>query len=83
MYEHFKRYLRKYKRNFNEHKFETDIMYRAVCFGQHGVPYHNICKEKKVANDYDSIAFEVNQYKKRNFTGDSYLKDKLRRTILE
>lgn len=53
------------KKNFHEDQFENDIMYRATCFRQFGVPYKWMCDHDDIANDYEEMRFEVMMYESR------------------
>ncbi len=61
----FKDYVKGYKRNFNEKKYEQDIHYRAVLFQQYSRRYRAYVDKYKLANDYDKITWEVREYERR------------------
>lgn len=61
----FKDYVKEYKRNFNDKKYEQDIHYRAVLFQQYSRRYRAYVDKYKLANDYIKIAWEVKEYEKR------------------
>lgn len=65
MYEHFKKFVKTQKRNFNEIEFENNIMYRATCFRQFGRVYKWACEKDNIPNNYDELRFEVMMYQSR------------------
>lgn len=63
MYDDFIQYLKQNKKNFNLKRFETEEMYKAVCFNQFGRSYKYDKKDQP--NDYVDLEWEVKQYENR------------------
>lgn len=61
----FKQYLEEFTRNFKPYRYDTDIMYRAVCFNKHGRVYLIYCQDRKLVHEYADIQFEIRAYEKR------------------
>lgn len=65
MFLSFLAYLQKEKRNFQKHKYERDMQYRAVLFRQFGESYRWYCKSHQISDEYEKVAYDIQAYEKR------------------
>lgn len=65
MFLSFIAYLQKEKRNFQKHKYESDMQYRAVLFRQFSKSYRWYCKSHQIEDEYEKVEYEIQAYEKR------------------
>lgn len=61
----FEQFLEDHMFGFKHMRYESDIMYKAVCFNKYGQDYKRYCINHGKVGNFDIVKYDIKDYEKR------------------